>query len=86
MLQAILAMPIFTVALLMPTVRMKSFTLSFCLAKTCSRRTYSFAAENALAPLRRKRVGCLVLRHDQNSPFLLAPRASRPRPPRSRQR
>ena len=75
MLQAILAMPIFTVALLMPMVRMKSFTLSFCLAKTCSRRTYSFAAENALAPLRRKRVGGLVLRHDQNSPFILAPRA-----------
>ena len=29
-------MPIFTVALLMPIVRMKSFILSFCRAKTCS--------------------------------------------------
>ena len=29
-------MPIFTLARLMPMVRMKSFILSFCLAKTCS--------------------------------------------------
>lgn len=31
-----LAIPIFTLALLMPMVLMKSFILSFCLAKTCS--------------------------------------------------
>jgi hypothetical protein len=31
-----LAMPIFTVALLIPMVRIKSFILSFCLANTCS--------------------------------------------------
>src|SRR6516225_5250497 len=41
-----LAMPIFIVALAMPTVRMKRPILSFCTAKTCSTwaRTFDFSA------------------------------------------